>query len=85
MERDSLLDSEFQNEDQSVNGIDDNRAITVWLTIRGCLNSVAHMLIGANVFVALWFAFKSTPISAFQLHVGLCVIGVSVNFFLNKS
>ncbi|XP_014358874.2 uncharacterized protein LOC106711149 [Papilio machaon] len=47
----------------------------VRLTVRGCLNSIAHMLIGANVFVALCFAFKSSPISAFHLHIGLCVIG----------
>ncbi|XP_068630943.1 uncharacterized protein [Battus philenor] len=44
-----------------------------WLII--CFKSVAHMMIGANVFVALWFAFNSTPVSAFHLHVGLSVIG----------
>ncbi|KAI5646381.1 eukaryotic cytochrome b561 domain-containing protein [Phthorimaea operculella] len=39
------------------------------------MHVIVQTLIGANVGVTLWFAFKSTPISVFQLHVGLCVIG----------
>ncbi|XP_013172803.1 PREDICTED: uncharacterized protein LOC106121631 [Papilio xuthus] len=73
MERANLLDSEVRYEEQSVSEVQSHT--TLRLTVRGCLNSAAHMLIGANVFVALWFSFKSTPISAFQLHVGLCVVG----------
>lgn len=53
----------------------------IWQVVGACFNSLVQFLIGGTVFVTLWFAFKSTPISVFQLHIGLCVIGVSFILF----
>ncbi|KAJ2951837.1 hypothetical protein O0L34_g14001 [Tuta absoluta] len=60
--------------------IDQDRAVrrepcVIWKVLNAKMHAVVQTLIGANVGVSLWFAFKSKPISAFQLHVGLCVIG----------
>ncbi|XP_072949954.1 uncharacterized protein [Epargyreus clarus] len=39
------------------------------------VHTLAYLLIGACTFVVLWFAFKSSPITVFHLHIILCVIG----------
>lgn len=44
----------------------------------GCVYTLAYLLIGASMFVVLWYAIKSSPITTFQLHIILCVIGVSM-------
>lgn len=45
--------------------------------ISASLNTLAESLIACTVLVVLWFAFKSTPVTVFEMHIGLTVIGVS--------
>lgn len=49
---------------------------------QSCLNLLAHILIGATVFVTLFFSFSNgLPIGATPTHIVLCVLGVSLYFF----
>lgn len=43
------------------------------------MNLLAHILIGAVVGVSIIFSFRGElPLSAYYLHIVLCVIGVSI-------
>lgn len=46
------------------------------------MNLLAHILIGAVVGVSIIYSFRG-ELSAFYLHIVLCVIGVSITFIFH--
>lgn len=48
------------------------------MIFQSSINLLAHMLIGATVGICLCFAVRRLPMDATQVHIILCVIGVSL-------
>ncbi|XP_049874949.1 uncharacterized protein LOC126373037 [Pectinophora gossypiella] len=48
---------------------------TTWNVFGATIHYLVQTLVGACVCVTMWFAFKTVPVNAYQLHIGLSVIG----------
>lgn len=75
-------DVESRNGGQNRSGDDNNNYILK--IINSSLNLLGHLLVSAVTIINLFYAFRNgLPLNATDLHIVLCVIGVS-NFYFTS-